>query len=64
MSALHPSELIGRYPIAISTALSGESSWSVVALCNDGTIWDYEPARPEAWEQLPAIPQPTPQETL
>jgi hypothetical protein len=62
MSALHPSELIGRYPIAISTALSGDGGMAVVALCNDGTIWDYDP-RKERWEQLPAIPQPTPQET-
>ena len=59
VQALQPAD---RHPVAISTAVSQHNSTIVAALCNDGTVWEYFAATGE-WYQLPAIPQPTAQET-
>ncbi len=54
-------QLPERYPVAISASIdNGEPL--IVAVCNDGTLWDYWSCSKE-WCQLPAIPPPPPQET-
>jgi hypothetical protein len=66
MSPLDPAQLVaqlvGRHPVAVSISTGKYNETNIVALCNDGTLWEYSQVRQD-WYQLPAIPQPTPQET-
>lgn len=46
--------------IAMTSPEIGES-WvdTIVALCDDGTIWTYQHgSEPSVWLQLPSVPQP------
>ncbi len=45
-----------RKIIQIAHAMSDERGFSVVALCDDGTLWEYE-GQYRSWRQTPAIPQ-------
>lgn len=35
-----------------------QCDYIIIALCDDGTVWQYQPYTQE-WEQTIAIPQPT-----
>jgi hypothetical protein len=45
-----------RKPIQIAHAMSDERGYSIVALCNDGTIWEMD-AQYCNWRQIGSIPQ-------
>ncbi len=45
-----------RKPIQIAHAMSDERGYSIVALCNDGTIWEMD-AQYRTWERTQDIPQ-------
>jgi hypothetical protein len=45
-----------RKPIQIAHAMSDERGYSIVALCNDGTIWEID-AQYRTWERTLDIPQ-------
>lgn len=33
-------------------------AWSITtALCDDGTVWEYDPSAKKVWTRLPDIPQ-------
>jgi hypothetical protein len=45
-----------RKIIQIAHAMSDERGFSIVALCDDGTLWDFD-GQYRNWRQIPAIPQ-------
>jgi hypothetical protein len=45
-----------RKIIQIAHAISDNRGFSVVALCNDGTIWELD-HHCRSWKQMPDIPQ-------
>ena len=46
-----------RKIIQIAHALSDTRGYSIVALCDDNTLWDFD-VQYMNWRRLPAIPHP------
>lgn len=43
--------------IAVATDAQDDTDTTIIALCNDGTVWRMW-ASTEQWKRLPDIPQP------
>jgi hypothetical protein len=39
-----------------STLGQHDQGWALVALCDDGTVWDFD-YHTQSWTAIPAIPQ-------